>query len=310
VSARYHHAVAWDGAFEAHQKYLWGLCYRMTGSGADADELVQDTFVRALEHPPSDTERALRPWLTRVAMNLARDRLRRRKREPYVGTWLPEPIVTDGWDDETPDGRYQRLESLTFAFLLALETLNVNQRAVLLLRDVYELSVREVATTLELSESNVKVTHHRARKAIESYEGRPTPPSPGRLAATQRAMAAFLSAATRHDVEGMKAALGEDVVVLTDSAGKYQANRKPVFGRHKVAVFMDRIQPPDGFAYRTQLLEVNGLLALWLDFGRPPKPRRAERSLVRVDVDDSGAIVTIHSVMADAKLERLRRVLP
>src|SRR5207344_2759291 len=82
-------------AFRRHERFLWGLCYRMTGSAADADDLVQDTFARALERPPRDLEHSVRPWLTRVAVNLARDSLRRRKRSEYVGPWLPEPIETD-----------------------------------------------------------------------------------------------------------------------------------------------------------------------------------------------------------------------
>jgi len=76
-------------AFREHERFLWALCYRMTGSAADADDLVQETFVRALERPPPRTDLPWRPWLTRVAMNLARDALRRRRRRGYVGPWLP-----------------------------------------------------------------------------------------------------------------------------------------------------------------------------------------------------------------------------
>src|SRR5262249_62214081 len=78
--------------FQEHKPFLWSLCYRLTGSTADADDLVQETFVRALEHPPVDTDQPWRPWLVRVAMNLSRDQLRRRKRRRYHGVWLPAPI--------------------------------------------------------------------------------------------------------------------------------------------------------------------------------------------------------------------------
>ena len=137
--------------------------------------------MRALERPPARTDEPWRPWLVRVAMNLARDLLRRRRRSPYRGTWLPSPIET-GADDAPPayeipaesgsptEGRYELLESVSFAFLLALEALTPSQRAVLLLRDVFDYSVRETADALGMSEANVKVTHHRARRAMAAYD--------------------------------------------------------------------------------------------------------------------------------------------
>src|SRR5262249_59509545 len=124
-------------AFRANERFLWGLCYRMTGCAADADDLVQDTFVRVLARPPRMDD-PLRPWLVRVAMNLGRDLLRRRRRRPYVGPWLPSPIETG--DEESPpsfeptlegglttEGRYDLLESVSFAFLVALEALTPQQ---------------------------------------------------------------------------------------------------------------------------------------------------------------------------------------
>src|SRR5438128_12126286 len=87
--------LAVDALYEEHRRFLWGLCYRMTGSAADAEDVVQDTFVRAIEHPPGRTNEPLRPWLVKVALNLARDLLRRRRRREYVGPWLPSPIETD-----------------------------------------------------------------------------------------------------------------------------------------------------------------------------------------------------------------------
>ena len=81
--------------YAEHGSFLWGLSYRMVGSAADAEDVVHDTFVRAMEHPPRRTDEPLRPWLVTVALNLARDVLRRRKRQSYVGPWLPSPIETE-----------------------------------------------------------------------------------------------------------------------------------------------------------------------------------------------------------------------
>jgi RNA polymerase sigma-70 factor (ECF subfamily) len=163
-------ALTVDAAFQEHRGLLWHLCYRMTGIAADADDLVQETFLRAIERPPPRTDMALRPWLVRVALNLARDLLRRRRRRrEYTGPWLPSPIETgepgaDAADDRvlpafepslpglgSTEGRYDLVESVTFAFLLALEALTPQQRAVLLLRDVFDYSVRETAEALAVS---------------------------------------------------------------------------------------------------------------------------------------------------------------
>src|ERR1044071_4688422 len=84
--------------FETDRRLLWGLCYRMTGNAADADDLVSETFVKAIEHPPRRLDEPLRPWLVRVAINLSRDLLRRRRRRSYVGEWLPSPVPTDNED--------------------------------------------------------------------------------------------------------------------------------------------------------------------------------------------------------------------
>ncbi|MDH5676783.1 MAG: sigma-70 family RNA polymerase sigma factor [Myxococcales bacterium] len=185
-------AEAIESAFSAHRKLLWGLCYRMSGCAADADDLLQDTFERALRNPPADQERELRPWLIRVAMNASRDHLRKRRRRGYDGPWLPSPIEIQPGDNsslgaESPEARYGRLESISFAFLRAAEALSPSQRAVLLLRDVLDLSVRETADALEMGEANVKTTHHRARSAMRDYdETRRMPSEASRRAARSK----------------------------------------------------------------------------------------------------------------------------
>ena len=152
-------SLALAGAFAAERTFLWGLCYRMTGCAADAEDIVQETFTRALERPPARTSDPWRPWLVRVAMNLARDQLRRRRRQRYIGPWLPSPIETGDEvavpavepalaGGDTTAGRYDVLESVSFAFLIALEALTPQQRAVLLLRCVFDYDVRETAFAL------------------------------------------------------------------------------------------------------------------------------------------------------------------
>ena len=125
---------------EADRRLLWGLCYRMTGNAADADDLVQETYVRALENPPRRLDEPVRPWLIRVAINLCRDLLRKRRRRAYAGEWLPSPVPTGGMEEpasyeppapleDSPAARYDMIESISMAFLIALEALTPNRAA-------------------------------------------------------------------------------------------------------------------------------------------------------------------------------------
>ena len=152
--------------FEKHRSLLWGMCYRVTGSAADADDVVQETFIRAIERAPQQLDEPRR-WLVKVALNASRDVLRRRRRRQYIGPWLPGPIETP--DDvpppsyepsiegeQTTEGRYDLMESVSLAFLKALEALTPTQRAVLLLADVFDYAAGEVASALDLTVGNVR----------------------------------------------------------------------------------------------------------------------------------------------------------
>jgi RNA polymerase sigma-70 factor (ECF subfamily) len=309
--------------FESERGRLWGLAYRMTATAADADDVVQDTFLRALEHPPAgggDDDEAWRPWLWRIAVNLAHDAYRRRRRRPYPGVWLPAAVETgprglvaeqppeEGMADEPPshdppDARYDRLESVTYAFLLALEALTPRQRAVLLLCDVFDYSVRECAGALDLSESNVKVTHHRARAAMAGYEAARCRPDAARCARTQAALEKLVAALAGADVAAVEKLLAADVRVMGDGGGKFLASREPVVGAPRVARFywgLAHKQPALG----GELCMINGLPALVLRFD-PIGPGWPARSVFRLDVDDAGLVTEMHSVLALDKLRAL-----
>ncbi len=301
---------------EQHRRFLWGLCYRMTGSSADAEDLVQETFVRALEHPPADTAKPWRPWLVRVAMNLARDQLRRRRRAPYVGEWLPAPIDTGEEasppaheplsDEGTPAARYDLLESVSFAFLLALEVLTPQQRAVLILRDVFDYSVRETADALDISEPNVKTSHHRARAAMREYDLtrlRPTRSVQNRAAETLRR---FLRCLGEGDVAGLEALLAEDVRSLSDGGGEFLAALRPVIGRDRVIRLFKAISSKYGTRLESRML--NGLPAAVIDIAIPAKSRLpiAPRLTLSCDIGPDGRISRIYSVIATRKLTALR----
>jgi RNA polymerase sigma-70 factor (ECF subfamily) len=293
-------------AFRREERFLWSLAYRMTGVAADADDVVQETFARAIEHPPPRLDEPLRPWLTRVALNVARDALRRRKRRPYVGPWLPSPVETADLDETAADApgadaRYDLRESASYAFLVALEVLSAQQRAVLLLRDVLDYSVHEAAAALSLSESNVKTTHHRARRAMAEYDANRRPLDAALAEATRAALERFLVAIVAEDAAAVAACLTEAARATSDGGGEYLAALQPVRGRDRVARFIVGLQRKTHTGGRFALRDVNGLPALVAEV-HTKTARWGPRFVLRCDVDDAGAIREVHIVVASAKL--------
>lgn len=307
-----------EEAFTAHERFLWGLCYRMTGNAADADDLVQETFVRAMKTPPARTDEPWRPWLVRVAVNLSRDLLRRRKRQPYEGMWLPSPVETETEPPafEPPDAagnpaaRYDLLESVSYAFLLALEALTPSQRAVLLLREVFDYSVLETADALGMSEANVKTTLHRARKAIHDYDRTRRPLTEALQEQVRQAMQKFLGCLINHDVAGAEALLAENVRQVSDGGGEFHAAKVPIVGREKVLLFHSRllqIAAAKAYEVRSEWRMLNGLPALVFEIPHLPAGF-APRTVMICQLDAEGRIAQIHSVLASRKLTTIRSI--
>ena len=294
------------------QRYVWGLCYRLTGSAADADDLVQETLLRAIERPPAKGG-DMRPWLVRVAVNLGRDLLRKRKRRGYIGPWLPSPIEEADIDVpvEAPgaEGRYDLVESVSFAFLVALEALSPRERAVLLLSDVFDHSVREVAKALDLTESHVKVLHHRARKKLASYDASRLPRSPSASERTLDAFQRFLASLAVEDHETLESLLAAEVRALNDGGGVFFAARVPVLGRARVARFYLGVKrkfqlPTARFSFRW----FNGLPAVVVE-QEPMGERLAPLVVTSVTTNVRGEIDHIYTFLAPRKLERVRASL-
>jgi len=305
-------ALAIGPLFEAHRGFLWSLCYRMTGSAADADDVVQDAFVRAMERPPSRVDEPLRPWLVKVALNLARDLLRRRRRRDYVGPWLPSPIDTG--DDrgtsngsEPPshepaamDGRYDLLESVSFAFLVALEALTPTQRAVLILRDVFDYSVKETASALDVTEANVKTTHHRARQAMAKYDSARQIPTAERQEASATALRRFLEALQAHDVGAIEALLADDVKTTTDGGGEFRSALRTIVGRDNVMRFYLAVSVYASDA-AVKMRTLNGVPSIVADVPFPA-PGVSPRFTMTAELDAHGKIAHLYVVSATRKL--------
>lgn len=240
---------------------------------------------------------------------MGKDLLRRRRRTVYDGPWLPSPAETTetglrGEDDPkepSADLRYNMLESVTFAFLIALEALSPLQRATLLLRDVFDYSVRETAQAIGLSEANVRTTHHRARRAIAAYDRERRPRASPIDARVQQSLAAFVVAIERRDVEALERLLAASARAVSDAGGEFTSARKPVMGRSEVArlyIGLSALIPAGGlFEIRT----MNGLPALVAEV--PPFGERfARRWVSRCEIDAEGQIIEVQSVLATRKL--------
>jgi RNA polymerase sigma factor (sigma-70 family) len=296
--------------FHSERQKLWGLAYRLTGTTEDADDVVQEAFARLVAHHRESPLAATPHWLSRVATNLGIDVLRRRRRRAYVGPWLPSPVDTldaepldllgSGGDD--PETRYDRTESATYAFLLALEALTPRQRAVLLLRDVIGHSVGETAELLETSEGNIRILHLRARRALEEYDRNRCIPTAELRERHRTALERFLGCLAAQDAKGLEALLAESVHTVTDAAGEYTALATPLVGRARVArlYLMAALHRREG-GTNNRIRLVNGLPAALVTL-RQPVRRQAPRSLLRCELDDAGCIRVVHAVLAPRKL--------
>jgi RNA polymerase sigma-70 factor (ECF subfamily) len=279
--------------------FLWGLAYRITGVAADADDVVQDAFTRLLKNPPSDRSAPLRPWLVRVTSRLAIDVLRHRKKARYIGPFLPSPVEISSTDISEPGARYAAWESLTFAFLLALEALAPKQRAVLVLRDVLDMDVRQTAEALSMTEANVKVAHLRARNKLRDYDSQRVDTSQAAQARVQEALYRLMTAVAANDIAGVAALLSEQVVLLSDGGGQYLAARKPVRGRRSVSLFLVKTQRGAQVVGGVRLAA--GLPVL---IARAVSPRAgiARKLVLGIDVNEQGQITALYNVLADRKL--------
>lgn len=215
-------------AYVGERDRLFGLAYRMTGSVADAEDVVQEVWVRwhAADQAAIVTPAA---WLTTVATRLALDRLRsaQRRRESYVGPWLPEPLQAAGTD---PGEVVERSETLTLGFLCALDRLGPRERAAFLLHDVFGRPFDEIAETLSVSAANARQIASRARQRVrdEDRSGKMTPEEADRL------VDAFLAAVLEGDEARLSDLLAADVVAVSDGGPDRHAARRPVVGVERV----------------------------------------------------------------------------
>lgn len=280
------------GVFEQHRALLSGLAYRVLGRIGDAEDVVQDAWLRW-----SATDRGEiaepRAYLLRVVTRLAIDRLRREaaRRETYLGPWLPEPLLT------APDvtDRAELVDSISFAMLVVLETLSPLERAVFVLHEAFGFTHPEIATILDRSVPAVRQLAHRAQQHVRERRPRYDSDHSLRVEVTRR----FLDACERGDVHALLTVLAPDVVLVGDGGGIGRAPRHPIHGADKVARFLLAIRDTPVTGLRVELAEVNGGPGIIVS--SPDGPI----SVFVLDIA-TGRVQTVHAIANPEKLGRLR----
>jgi RNA polymerase sigma-70 factor, ECF subfamily len=223
-------AIELDAAgFEAHRPRLFSIAYRMLGSASEAEDVVQDAWLRARTDEHADV-RSPRAYLTTIVTRLCIDRLRsaERTRLEYPGPWLPEPLAEPNQESA------ELAASLTTAFLVLLEQLSPTERAVFLLREVFELDFDEIAGNVGKSEANTRQILTRARRRLR--DSRPRFTAPRREA--EEIVRRFRHACATGDVEELMAVLHSDAELIADGGGKASAATRPVLGADRIAKFV------------------------------------------------------------------------
>src|SRR5437867_2812435 len=219
--------------FEHYRVLLFSIAYRMTGSASDAEDLVQETYLR-YQASASQEIVSLKAYLSTIITRLALDYLKsaRVAREQYIGAWLPEPILTSE-DGGFPLADLEQQEALSLAFLHLLEALSPPERAVFLLHEVFDYPFSEIGVILSKSSANCRQIFHRARQALQDKRAR-FEPEPQRQ---RQLVLSFLSASQAGNMEALTSLLAQDTVSWSDGGGRVQANLKPIHGKLAVARF-------------------------------------------------------------------------
>lgn len=282
--------------FVAHRNLLFTVAYEMLGSAADAEDVLQETWLRWADVDLGEV-RDERAYLVRITTRLALNRLRtmKRRKEAYVGPWLPEPLLTA--PDVAED--VELAESVSMALMLVLETLAPTERAVFVLREVFEFGYDEIAAAVGKTPAAVRQIAHRARKHVDARRPRETVSA----RETRAVLESFQRALATRDFQGLLDVLAPDVVLLSDGGGLKQAALRPVAGADKVVRFMS------GGISRTDAVLTSGLTVV---NGNPGLVLHLDGELdgvMAVRLDD-GRITGLYYVRNPEKLTRVESETP
>jgi RNA polymerase sigma-70 factor (ECF subfamily) len=287
--------------FEAHRGKLFGIAYRMLGVVGDAEDAVQDAYLRYASANPQDL-RSTEAFLVTVITRLCLDRIKRAQaqREVYVGPWLPEPLMTDlPPEARDPADRAADLDSISTAFVLLLQNLSAEERAAFLLHEVFDYSYTEIAAFLDKSEAACRQLVSRARRHIAEHRPR-IPITPEEH---QRVLHSFMQAVGTGDLAGLMQLMSDDVQMVSDGGGKAAAATRPLLGPEHVGKFiigLPRIAARTNLSWSVEVMPING---------RPALVVREDGRLATVYSFDvsAGRIRGIYAMRNPDKLTRLNR---
>lgn len=262
--SRTRHSRARSALFEANRARLFGLAYRMLGEAAEAEDVVQDAYLRWAGRDAD--VRVPEAWLVKVVTNLCLTRLTsaRTRRERYVGPWLPEPVLT-GHGALGPLETVEQRESVSLGLLVLLERLTPPERAVFVLRAAFEYGHGQIAHVLDIEETHSRQLYRRARQHLDEHRTR-FEVDGGRQ---RELVSRFLTAALDGDLAGLERLLADDVVAWADGGGTVPAARRPILGRHKVARYLVGLAThPLATGLEVAVAEVNAAPGLTIRAGR------------------------------------------
>ena len=284
------HADEHAERFTLLRPLLFTIAYEILGSATEADDVLQDSYLRWATvdlDGVRDTKAYLAQLVTRQALNTLRAEARRR--EQYVGPWLPEPLLLD---DRDASADVVLAESVSMAMLVVLETLSPDERAVFVLHEVFGFGHSEIAAAVGKSVAAVRQIAHRARQHVQSRRRRFEPVDPER---TQQITGEFLASAASGDVAALMAVLAPDVTFTSDSNGKVSAARRPVLGAEKVARLIIGLMRKMGPEYRVQIAQYNRSPAVLVYRDERPD------SVLLIEVID-GTITNLYAMRNPEKL--------
>lgn len=284
--------------FETYRPLLFSIAYRMLGSAVEAEDMVQEAYLR-YQATPLESIQSLKPFLTTIITRLCLDQLKsaRIQRETYIGQWLPEPVLTGGDDTfltATPEAQLSKYESISMAFLLLLENLSPLERAVFLLREVFDYHYDEIAGIVERDEAACRQLYSRARKHIAAHRPR-FEPSPE---AHRQILTRFMQVVEVGEIDGLVSLLTDDVVWYSDGGGKINAAVRPVQGKSLVSRFIAGLIRLSPEQTTLEIVEVNGEPALMT--------RVQGKVVLVITIETNGErITTFRAVANPDKLARL-----